>query len=300
MPSHRNDVYTRVTDHIIAELEKGVCPWVQPWTARHAAGEVSRPQRFNGIPYQGINVVLLWMSALNQHFVSPLWMTYRQAGELGGQVRRGEKGSMVVYADTFKRREADESGEEQEVEIPFLKNYVVFNSEQIDGLPDHYYAQVKPPVHAAQRIEAAEYFFGNTGADIRHGGGMAYYVPSADFVQMPPFETFRDAQSYYATLSHELAHWTRHPSRLAREFAGQRWGTEGYAMEELCAEMGAAFLCADLGLELEPRADHAAYIASWLQVLKNDKRAIFTAASHAQRAADYLHGLQPKAREAAA
>lgn len=129
---------------------------------------------------------------------------------------------------------------------------------------------------------------------------MAYYVPSADFVQMPAFDSFRDAQGYYATLSHELTHWTRHPSRLNREFAGQRWGTEGYAMEELCAEMGAAFLCADLGLELQPRSDHAAYIASWLQVLKNDKRAVFTAASHAQRAADYLHGLQPKVREAAA
>jgi antirestriction protein ArdC len=225
-------------------------------------------------------------------------MTYRQASELGGQVRRGEKGSMVVYADTFKRREADTNGEEQEREIPFLKSYTVFNSEQIDGLPEHYYAQVKPAIHATQRIEAAERFFAGTGADIRHGGGTAYYIPSSDFVQMPAFENFCDAESYYATLSHELTHWTKHPSRLAREFAGQRWGNEGYAMEELVAEMGAAFLCADLGLALEPRADHAAYIASWLQVLKNDKRAVFTAASHAQRAADFLHGLQPNAKEA--
>ncbi len=295
--TNRTDVYTRVTDQIITQLETGVCPWMQPWTTRHAAGEVSRPQRFNGIPYQGINVLLLWMSALTQHFISPLWMTYRQATELGGQVRRGEKGSMVVYADTFKRRDADANGEEQEVEIPFLKSYVVFNSEQIDGLPGHYYAQVKPAGHAIARIEEAERFFASTDADIRHGGGTAYYVPSADFVQMPPLESFRDAQSYYATLSHELTHWTRHPSRLNREFPGQRWGNEGYAIEELVAEMGAAFLCADLGLELEPRPDHAAYIASWLRVLKHDKRAVFTAASHAQRAADFLHGLQPKAKE---
>lgn len=300
MTTCHTDIYTRITNHIIAELKTGVCPWVQPWTARHAAGEVSRPQRFNGIPYQGINVILLWMSALNQHFGSPLWMTYRQAGELGGQVRRGQKGSLVVYADTIKRRETDGNGQEQEYEIPFLKSYSVFNSEQIDGLPSHYYAQAQPAVHTTQRIEGAERFFANTGADIRHGGGMAYYTPTADFVQMPAFESFRDAESYYATLSHEATHWTRHPTRLAREFAGQRWGNEGYAMEELVAEMGAAFLCADLGLALEPRADHAAYIASWLQVLKNDRRAVFTAASHAQRAADYLHGFQAKAKEVAA
>ena len=144
-----------------------------------------------------------------------------------------------------------------------------------------------------ERIERAEHFVANTGADIRHGGGMAYYAPPRDFVQMPPFESFRQAEGYYATLAHELTHWTRHPSRLAREFGRQRWGDEGYAMEELVAELGAAFLCADLGLTPEIRDDHAAYIGSWLKVLKNDKRAVFTAASHAQAPADYLHGLQP-------
>ena len=300
MTSVRSDVYSRVTDQIVAELEAGVRPWVQPWNAAHAAGEVSRPLRHNAMPYRGINVVLLWLAALRQHFTCPLWMTYKQAAELGGQVRRGAKGSLVVYADTFTRRETGDDGQEQEVAVPFLKSYTVFNAEQIDGLPAHYYAQAEQPTHPVERIERAERFVANTGADIRHGGGMAYYAPAGDFVQMPPLASFRQAESYYATLCHELTHYTRHPSRLNRDFGRQRWGDEGYAMEELVAELGAAFLCADLGLTLEIRDDHAAYIGSWLKVLKNDKRAVFTAAGHAQRAADFLHGLQPKPVAAAA
>jgi len=292
MTSVRIDLYSRITDQIVAELEAGLRPWVQPWDAAHAAGEVSRPLRFNAVPYRGINVILLWLSALRQHWISPMWMTYKQAAELGGQVRRGEKGSLVVYADSFTRRQTDDSGEEQEVEVPFLKSYTVFNTEQIDGLPARYYAKAEHTAHPVERVQRAEQFFANTGADIRHGGGAAYYSSTADFVQMPAVESFRLAEGYYATLAHELTHWTRHPSRLAREFGRQRWGDEGYAMEELVAELGAAFLCADLGLTPETREDHAAYIGSWLKALKNDKRAVFTAASHAQRAADYLHGLQ--------
>jgi antirestriction protein ArdC len=145
-----------------------------------------------------------------------------------------------------------------------------------------------------QRIDAADRFFAATGADIRHGGTRAYYASGPDYVQMPPFETFRDAESYAVTLGHELVHWTEHDKRLARDF-GMRHGDEGYAREELVAELGSAFLCADLGITPEVRPDHAAYIASWLTVLKGDKRFVFTAASHAQRAADFLHGLQPKA-----
>jgi len=300
MTTVRSDVYSRVTDQIVAELEAGVRPWVQPWNAAHAAGEVSRPLRYNAVPYRGINVVLLWLAALRQHFVSPLWMTYKQAAELGGQVRKGAKGSLVVYADTFTRRETNNEGQEEEVAVPFLKSYTVFNTEQIDGLPAHYYAKAEQPTHPVERIERAEYFAANTGADIRHGGSMAYYSPAGDFVQMPPLASFRQAESYYATLCHELTHFTRHPSRLNREFGRKRWGDEGYAMEELTAELGAAFLCADLGLTLELRDDHAAYIGSWLKVLKNDKRAVFTAAGHAQRAADCLHALHPKPVQAAA
>jgi len=292
MTSARGDVYTRVTDQIVAQLEAGTRPWLQPWQAGHAAGEVCRPLRFNGLPYRGINVVLLWLAAMQRLFACPLWMTYRQAAELGGQVRRGEKGSLVVYASSFTRREIDDSGEQREHDVPFLKSYSVFNAEQIDGLPPRYYAQAEPQSHPLERVDRAEIFFRRTGADIRHGGSMAYYAPDADRIQMPAFDSFRDAESYYATLAHEVTHWTRHPSRLAREFGRQRWGDEGYSMEELVAELGAAFLCADLGLTPEPREDHAAYIASWLNVLKSDKRAVFAAAAHAQRAADFLHGLQ--------
>jgi antirestriction protein ArdC len=150
------------------------------------------------------------------------------------------------------------------------------------------------------RIERAEAFFSATGATIRHGGNQAFYTMADDRVQMPPFETFQDAESYYATLAHEITHWTRHPKRLEREFGRKRWGDEGYAMEELVAELGSAFLSADLDITLEPREDHASYIAHWLKVLKDDKRAIFSAAAHAQRAADYLHALQPGAVQEAA
>jgi antirestriction protein ArdC len=297
MQTDRQDVYTRVTNAIVADLEQGVRPWVQPWESSHAAGEVSRPLRFNGVPYRGINIVLLWVAAMRQRFSCPLWMTYKQAVELGGQVRRGEKGSLVVYADKITRQQTDENSDEQTHEVPFLKSYTVFNCEQIDGLPARYYAQAEETTHPVERIERAEQFFAKTGADIRHGGGLAYYSPSTDYIQMPPFESFHSAESYYATLAHEATHMTRHPSRLARDFGRQRWGDEGYAMEELVAELGAAFLCADLGLTPETREDHAAYIGSWLKVLKNDKRAVFTAASHAQRATDYLHSLQAKSAD---
>jgi antirestriction protein ArdC len=178
-----------------------------------------------------------------------------------------------------------------------MKAYTVFCVDQIDGLPQHYYPSAAPVINKVERIERAEAFFAATGADIRHGGTLAYYSIASDHVQMPPFETFKDAESYYVTLGHECLHWTRHPSRLDRDFGRRRHGDGGYAKEELCAELGAAFLCADLGLDLEPRADHADYIASWLDTLKNDKRFIFTAAAHAQRAVDYLHRLQPSAAE---
>ena len=228
-------------------------------------------------------------------------MTFKQAQELGGHVRKGEKGSLVVYADRIRRTELDvDTGEEAEREIPFLKGYTVFCVDQIDGLPERYYAKVEPRLDPVQRIDHAESFFAATGADIRHGGNQAYYSVTHDYIQMPPFECFRDAESYYATLAHETTHLTRHPKRLDRDFGRKRWGDEGYAAEELVAELGSAFLCSDLDMTPEPREDHAAYIGSWAKVLKNDKRAIFTAASYAQRAVDYLHSLQPVAHAEAA
>jgi len=287
------DVYTRVTDKIVAALEAGVRPWMQPWSVEHAAGKISRPLRANGKPYQGVNVLLLWGEAMDKGYVAPFWMTFKQALELGGRVRKGEHGSLVVYADTFRKTETDEeTGEDVERAIPFMKGYTVFNVEQIEDLPERYYAKPVDPLPASERLEHADRFFCNTRAEIRHGGNRAYYAISDDHIQMPPFEAFRDAESYAATLAHEATHWTRHPSRLNRDLGRKHCGDEGYAREELVAELGSAFLCADLGLVPEILEDHAAYINSWANVLKDDKRFIFTAASHAQRAADYLHGLQ--------
>ena len=236
---------------------------------------------------------MLWSAAEEQGYTAPIWMTYRQAKELGAQVRKGEKGELVVYANTITHTETDQAtGGEIDATIPFMKGYTVFNVDQIEDLPPHYYQIADPVLDPVQRIEHADQFFNDLGADIRHGGNRAFYAIGTDRIQMPPFVSFRDAESYYATLAHESTHWTRHPSRLDRDFGRKRFGDEGYAMEELVAELGSAFLAADLEIELEPREDHSAYIESWLQVLGKDKRAIFTAAAHAQRAADFIHAKQ--------
>jgi antirestriction protein ArdC len=292
----RTDVYQKITDQIVHELDQGVRPWMKPWNVEHAAGRITRPLRGNGIPYQGINVLMLWSAAMANGYAAPIWMTFKQALALGAHVRKGEEGSLVVYADKIIRTETDgASGEEAERAIPFMKGYTVFNVEQIDGLPEHYYGKPAPRAETVQRIERAEAFFAATGASVVHGGSRACYVLRTDNVHLPCIDFFRDPESYYATRAHETVHWTRHPSRLDREFGRKRYGDEGYAMEELVAELGAAFLSTDLDLTPEVRDDHAAYIASWIKVLKDDKRAIFNAASHAQRAADFLHDLQKSA-----
>ena len=255
----------------------------RPWNAAHAAGNIIRPLRASGQPYRGINVLLLWSAAVDKGYNAPIWLTYRQAASLGAQVRKGEHGSIVVYADKITKSETNDAGEASAWEIPFMKAYTVFNVEQIDGLPAHFTATVESP-KPVERIEHAETFFAATiGITIRHGGNKAFYAPSRDLVQMPPRESFQNAEAYCATLCHELTHSTGHPSRLAREL-GERVGDHAYAAEELIAEMGAAFLCADLGITPEVRDDHAAYLAHWLELLKTDERAIFTAASQAQRA----------------
>jgi len=295
----KTDLYERVTAQIVASLEQGVKPWLKPWSAA-TPGDAVRPLRANGQPYRGINVLMLWGAAADHGYACPVWMTFKQALELGGCVRKGEHGSLVVYASTFTRTETnDNTGEEAERNIPFLKGYTVFNVEQIDGLPERFLAPAPALPAGLERIERAEAFAAATGAVIRHGGNRAFFSPSGDFVQMPPLQAFRDAESYYAVLAHELTHWTGHESRLARAF-GKRFGDKAYAFEELVAELGSAFLAADLALTPEPRPDHAGYLANWLDVLKADKRAIFTAASHAQRAADFLSNLSPAAQQEAA
>jgi antirestriction protein ArdC len=286
----RKDAYSRITAQIVGYLERGVRPWIRPWNAEHAAGRITRPLRHNGQPYSGINVLSLWMSALGQNFTAPIWMTFRQASELSAHVRKGEKGSLVVFANAITRTgHDDKTGEDVELEIPYMKGYTVFNVEQIEGLPEIYYAKSVPTLDPVARIDHAEKFFASMGATIRHGGNRAYYAQELDYVQMPPFEAFRDAESYYSTLAHEFTHWTKHPQRLDRDFSRKSWGDEGYGREELVAELGSAFVCADLELPEEPREENAAYIATWLNVLQHDNHAIFSAAAHAQRAADYLN-----------
>lgn len=296
----KQDIYSQVTDKIIADLERGELTWLKPWSTGNMEGRIVRPLRHNGIAYSGINVLMLWGAASEAGYSSPYWMTFKQAKELGAHVRKGERSNPVVYANTITRTEEGVDGTEEERIIPFMKAYSVFNVEQIDGLADHYYAKPEPVIDPAQRIEHADSFFAATDADVRHGGNRAYYSSGSDHVQMPPFECFRSPESYYATLAHELTHWTKHAKRLDREFGRKRWGDEAYAREELVAELGAAFLCADLTLTPEPGTDHAAYIQSWLKVLKDDKRAIFSAAAHAQRAADFLHGFQQSQEEGVA
>ena len=302
--SGRGDIYARITERIVADLEKGVRPWMQPWNAGNASGRITRPLRHNGEPYTGMNVLLLWSEGLARGFASSIWMTFKQSIELGGHVRKGESGSTVIYASRFTKTETDERGGEVERDIPFLKTYTVFNVEQIENLPEHFYHKPTPILDPVQRIELADRFFANTGSVIRHGGSRAFYSPSTDHIQMPPFETFRDAASYVAVLSHEHIHWTADSRRVGRDLSRYAKDRSERAREELAAEIGSALVCADLGIvpELEPRPDHAAYVATWLTVLSNDRRAIFSAAAHAQRAVAYLHSLQPHAgreREAA-
>jgi len=295
----KTDLYARITDRIVAELEQGCRPWLKPWNTEHAAGRITRPLRHNGTPYRGINVLNLWIAATVSGYACPTWLTYRQSQELGGQVRKGEKGEMVVYADSVSKTEVNAKGEEVERDIHFLKGYTVFNPAQIDNLPARFYATPDPPVSSLQRIERAETYFKATGAVINHGGTRAFYAPGPDRIQMPPFEAFRDEESYYATLAHETVHWSGANARLNRDLTG-RFGSHDYSMEEIIAEVGSAMVCADISLTPEVRADHAHYISNWLEVLKGDKRAIFTAAAHAERAAAFLHAKQPQSAVAKA
>jgi antirestriction protein ArdC len=298
----KRDIYQTITDKVIADLERGVRPWHRPWTGGNAT--TSRPLRANGIPYQGINVVLLWIEASLKGYASPTWMTFKQAQEVGACVRKGEKGSMVVYANAITKTETDAStGEDSERRISFLKSYTVFNVAQIDGLrPMPSALETTDRLTEADRMKAVDMFFAMVGADLRHAGSRAFYAPALDAITLPPFAAFESPGAYYATLGHEHIHWTGHSRRLDRLEKAPK-ASEPYAREELVAELGSAFLCADLGVSDEPREDHASYLASWLKVLREDKRAIVTAASAAQRAVNFLHekvGALPQDDEAAA
>ena len=300
--TRRRDVHQEVTNSIISAIEAGAGDWQMPW---HRAGSgLNRPVNIaSGNRYQGINIVALWGAAQMRGFGSSgTWGTYRQWQANGAQVRKGENGSVVVfYKEIAYDAENEESGETESHRRLFARASTVFNADQVDG----YEEPLPEPKDPVRVIEAADHFVLATGADIRHGGLRAFYRPSDDFIQMPEKARFTGSgtsdatESYYATLLHELTHWTGPARRCDRQF-GKRFGDDAYAMEELVAELGAAFLCADLGVTLTPRPDHAAYLDHWLKVLKADSKAIFTAASQASRAAAYLESLQPVAEERAA
>ncbi|MDA9467041.1 ArdC family protein [Bradyrhizobium sp. CCBAU 53415] len=290
----RASLYTEITDKIIAELEAGRIPWVQPWGTAAIKAPLAMPRNASTLRgYSGINVLILWGAVIECGFSSQSWLTFRQALGLGGHVRKGARGTTVVYADRFipedERRRTAETGEEPGT-IPFLKRFTVFNIEQCDGLPEDVVGSFVPP--PPDQIEPqAESLIAATGADFRIGGGRAYYNTTGDFVQVPPPAAYFEPINWHRTAFHELSHWSGAVSRLARDLSGS-FGSKSYAREELVAEMAGAFVCASLGIV--PTVRHADYIGSWLEVLREDNRAVVRAASAASKAADFLLGFQQR------
>jgi antirestriction protein ArdC len=203
----RDDLYQSITQKIVDQLSQGVRPWQCPWNATSAFGPPSRPLRSNGKRYSGVNVLVLWLEAQLRSYSIPVWITFRQAKELGGSVKKGEKSTTVVYANSFEKTETNaDTGEEEKRNIPFLRAYPVFNVDQVSGLPEHFYARQQPSRNLEERLDAVEEFFKAFPIEKRHGGNRAYYSPSEDYIQLPPYDSFADRSSYYATLSHESIH----------------------------------------------------------------------------------------------
>ena len=282
----KRDLYADVSARIVAELERGAAPWVKPWSMT-----VGRNVPCNAVtnrPYSGCNVLLLWM-AQQAGYSTPRYLTFKQAVEAGGNVRKGEHGTKVYFVKQLQVRDEQSDAEDAMRLVPMLREYTVFNVEQCEGLPERALAAPSQPARNPDcRHQLADDFLRSTRADIREGHGEAYYVPSRDFISLPAFEAFKGADHFYNVAFHELTHWTGHPTRLDRNLK-QRFGSRGYAAEELVAEMGAAFLSAEFGLDGELR--HAGYISVWIELLKSDKRALFTACSRASAAADYVRTL---------
>ena len=273
-----------ITQRFIDAIEAGLeGKWERPWTTIADAG---MPLSLStGKNYRGINVWILMMEAWAKGYQNNLWGTYKQWQEKGAQVRKGEKSTMVVLWKPVTKQ--NDQGEDNT--FMMLRGFNVFNVDQVEGyeMPENDDAL---PESTNERIAAIENLVSDIGVDVRHGGNRAFYVPSMDFVQMPLIEQFKDSEGYYSTLLHEMVHWTGHASRVDRDLNAGRFGDEAYAFEELVAELGSAFLMAQFGISDEPREDHAKYLRGWLKVLQNDSKAIFTAASKAQAAVDFING----------
>jgi antirestriction protein ArdC len=284
----RTSLYSEITDKIIAELEEGRVPWVQPWGTAAAKAPLAMPKNAStGRGYSGVNVLILWDAVIARGFAGQSWLTFRQALGLGGNVRKGEHGATVVYADRFvpddERKRAERDGDEPGA-IPFLKRFTVFTTDQCDNLPEGLVTAPAPMPDTLIQPQA-EALIAATGADFRIGGDCAFYSPSHDYVQVPRPDAYFEPINWHRTALHEIGHWVGHKSRLARDQSGAI-GSVLYAKEELVAEMTSAFVCASLGIV--PTVRHADYLGSWLEVLRQDDRAIVRAASAASKAADYL------------
>lgn len=288
----RSSLYEEVTDKIVAELAAGRAPWVRPWGKVSGAAPGLPSNLVTGRAYSGVNILLLWGALIERGYRDQRWLTYRQAEMAGGQVRKGEEGVTVVYADRFTpKAEAERAavaGEEPGA-VPFLKRFKLFNITQCDGL-DAFAAAPSPPPER-EIVPHVEALIVATGADFRIGGDEAFYSPMFDYVKVPPQPAFRHQIDYYRTALHELSHWTGHPTRLARDQTGP-FGSKPYGFEELVAELSAAFCCA--GLSIAPTVRQADYIGAWLDILREDNRAIFRAASKASKAADFLLAYDPR------
>jgi antirestriction protein ArdC len=280
------DLYATVSARIVAELERGAAPWIKPWSATPGANTPANA--VSNRPYSGCNVVLLWM-AQAAGYRAPRFLTFKQALELGGNVRKGEHGTKVYFVKQLQVHDKGADDETATRLVPMLREYTVFNVEQCENLPDS--VSTGKPMRVRNpdaRDGLADDFLRSTGADVREGHGEACYIPSRDFISMPAFAGFKNADSFYNVAFHELTHWSGHKSRLDRDLKN-RFGSKSYAAEELVAELGAAFLCAEFSFDGDVR--NAGYIGNWIELLKADKRAFFTACSQASKAADYLRGL---------
>ncbi len=291
-PAERANLYQQITDRIIAELEAGRVPWVQPWgTAR--AGIGMPYNAVSGRGYSGLNVLTLWDAVVSRGFSGHAFLTFRQAVALGASVRRGERGTGIIYTHRFvpgeERRRAEAEGREAVGSIPFLKSFTVFSVDQCDGLPPHI-AEPPPPIPEGMILPRLEALIAATGADFRIGGAQAYYSPRHDYVQVPRPEAYFEPINWHRTALHELGHWAGGAARLNRDQSGA-FGSKAYGREELCAEISAAYCCAALGIA--PTVRHADYIGSWLEIIREDHRAILRAASAASKCADYLLAFLP-------
>jgi antirestriction protein ArdC len=294
----RPDVAQTITDLILRKIEEATAPWLKPWSAKS-----NRPLRHQGIPYTGINSFFLWAVADTMGYSSPFWMTYRQASELGGQVRKGESGSFSIYYNTARKSDTDRlTGQTTEKMIRFMKWNHVFNAAQIDGLPAHYYPEPPDPKAIGELSTYVREFLDAIPIKVIHGGNSAHYTPSTDTVTLPHPHAFQSVEAYISIRFHELSHGSGHKSRLDRQF-GKRFGDDAYAFEEIVASLAQATLCAEYGLPNELHDSHASYVHHWAKILRADKTAILHAAAKAGQAVKWLRQFEPalveRVREAA-